>query len=235
MQTHIAGDRPFVQVVQYLDWLVNKPDSSSLVVDSLAISTSTTLAHVVLTLDDGSNRVGTCETGAMGTTAPTLDWSQCPSLTSLWISGSPTTFPSIQAAKPYLANYVFMPPSLPGGYELVRVELPHTAEEAAGSPFMTTAMYTNPVGSLLTLAEQPGGVSGPALAGMARCNRVSTVPKPNGGAPIIIGNERDGSQPTVHCAAWGDKATSFFLTSESADLSSIEQAVGAIERLQESS
>lgn len=229
LQTHFVGERPFQDVAQYADWLVNKPGVAAVKIASTGTADGATLGHITIISGDGSQHTAECLAGGSTTDPRGILWQRCPQLAALWLVGSPPNFPSLQAARPYLPYDVLMPPSLPGGYQLGEIALP-AAGSAASNLFVVTGIYTASDGSRLTLEEQPAGLNGPVFTDFGTCPAQRSQPIPDGTLPIVFGTVSAGVQHPLSCAAWADKAIWFFMTGDPAT-TPLEPAVQAIEAL----
>lgn len=231
----LAGQRTFLTVSGYLDWLANKPGNASVSVSATQSTDGAVQANVVVTASDGQQSTGSCAVSATSVAAHQLTWYDCPQLLALWTGGGPTTFPSLDAARHYFPAYVFMPPSLPGGYQLTSIQLPSTPAEAARNPFVMTVDYTAASTAPLRLMEQPAGAGEPIIPGYDTCVLGQPEATPGSGVPITYGTERAATPAVVRCAAWADKATWFLMTGDADSGPALRQVVPAIEGLQHSS
>ena len=224
-----VGQFPFRTVSWYVDWLANKPSSKRVAVSTTPQADGSTLGAISLESNNGGVWTGGCAFGGPKADPRGLVWDRCPQLAALWNVGGPTSFASVQAARPFLPLFdVMLPASLPGGYQLTQVTLPGPSENVLDNLFVVSGIYGNATGTVLTVKEQPAGLNGPIFPDFSSCPAQRTQPLPHAAQPIRFGTAVAGSRPSVSCAAWADKAIYFFVASNMTS-TPLDQVVQAIE------
>ncbi|HZU76956.1 MAG TPA: hypothetical protein VFA70_09350, partial [Dehalococcoidia bacterium] len=223
-----VGQFPFRTVSWYVDWLANKPSSKRVAVSTTPQADGSTLGAISLESNNGGVWTGGCAFGGPKADPRGLVWDRCPQLAALWNVGGPTSFASVQAARPFLPIFdVMLPASLPGGYQLMQVTLPGPSENVLDNLFVVSGLYSNATGTVLTVKEQSAG-AGLIFPDFTSCRAQRTQPLPHAAQPIAFGTTVAGNHPSVSCAAWADKAISFFVASNAPN-TPLDQVVQAIE------
>lgn len=167
----IAGQRPFTDVMSFIEWLRSRPGISDVAMNGELVDANDWMLSITASGGTASY-TATCEFNKdRGFAASGILWRDCPSMAGLWVVEAPDNFPSIADARPYLpAVPIVAPTPIPNDYDLAGVRLPASPAEASQQQWVITLIYKTPSGKTVFLEQQPAGLNTVVFEDWQRCN-----------------------------------------------------------------